>query len=150
MNLNNEETIQLGRRRAMQLVCIGLTAAGGLLALAGCNKGPDQPAAPAAKPAGGLCQFKVPVDEAARQMRRTLQYQERSTTAGKKCSTCSQFEAGKYGDCGGCKLFAGGVNAEGVCLSYAPLGGAPAAPAAPGAPAPAAPAAPADAPAKPG
>jgi hypothetical protein len=134
MQINDDEVLRLDRRRALKLVGIGLTSVGGILALAGCKK-EEAAEVPAAKPTaptgGGLCQFKVPVDEAARQMRRTLQYQEKSNQPGKKCGTCSQFEAGKYGECGGCKLFGGGVNPEGVCLSYAPLG----APAAPGAPA---------------
>lgn len=140
MGVNKDDVIRLDRRAALKLFGVGVTSVGGILAFAGCTKAPEE-AAPAAAPkpaAGGLCQFKVPVDEAARTMRRTVQYKEKSDQPGKMCSNCSQFIAGKYGDCGGCKLFDGGVSPGGVCLSYAPIG----APAAPGT-APAAPAAPA-------
>ncbi len=140
MNDKDDELMRVDRREALKLFGFGLTSAGALLALAGCSKGAEQAAAPAAAPtpaAGGLCQFRVPVDEAAKQMRRNLQYREKSDDPNKHCSACSQFIAGKYGDCGGCKLFDGGVSPGGVCLSFAPLG----APAAPGAPASAPPAA---------
>jgi hypothetical protein len=143
VNMNDSEMKRVGRRQALKLFGFGLTSVGGLIALAGCSKGAEQAAAPTPAPAappaaGGLCQFKVPVDEAAKQMRRNLQYREKSDDPNKHCSICSQFELGKYGDCGGCKLFAGGVSPGGVCLSFAPLGkpGAPAAapPPAPGKP----------------
>jgi len=138
VGVNKDDVIRLDRRAALKLFGVGVTSVGGILALAGCSKAPEQAAAPAAKApaAGGLCQFKVPVDEAARQMRRTVQYKEKSDQPGKNCSNCSQFIANKYGDCGGCKLFDGGVSPGGLCLSYAPLG----APGAPGT-SPAAPAA---------
>jgi len=147
VGMNKDDVIRLDRRAALKLFGVGVTSVGGILALAGCSKAPEQATAPAAAPAakpaaGGLCQFKVPVDEAARQMRRTVQYKEKSDQPGKMCSNCSQFIPGKYGDCGGCKLFDGGVSPGGVCLSYAPVG----APAAPGT----APAAPAAAPGKAG
>jgi hypothetical protein len=140
VNTNDGEMVRVDRRQALKLFGFGLTSVGGLIALAGCSKGGEQAAAPApaaaAPPAtGGLCQFRVPVDEAAKQMRRNLQYREKSDDPNKHCSLCSQFEQGKYGDCGGCKLFAGGVSPGGVCLSFAPLG-KPAVPGAAAAPAP--------------
>jgi hypothetical protein len=150
---NNDRSNLMGRRRVLQVIGAGLSAAaGGLVVLGGCNKSGGQAAtggesAGGGAAKGGSCQDRVEVDETAAQLRKTLQYKEKSDTQEKKCSGCAQFEANKYGDCGGCKLFAGGVNPEGVCLSYAPKAAPGAAPAAaPGA----APAAPAPAPAKAG
>jgi High potential iron-sulfur protein len=110
LNGHDEETTRFGRRRALQILGAGLGAVGGVLALNG----------PEARAQAGLnCKNKVPMDPAAVQMRRTLQYTEKSITPGKKCSNCAQFEAAKYKECGGCKLFAGAVNPEGNCLSWA-------------------------------
>lgn len=146
MEKNNDGSMLMQRRRALQVIGASLGAAGGLVVLGGCNKsggesgGTSGGTAAPAPAAAATCQDKVPVDDAAKTLRKTLQYKEKSEFADKNCSLCAQFEAGKYGDCGGCKLFAGGVNPQGHCLSFAPKG-AGTAPAAPGAPA--APAAPA-------
>lgn len=110
MNGHDDETVRFNRRRALQILGAGLGAASGVLALTSTDA--HAQAAPS-------CKNKVPVDPAAVQMRRNLQYSEKSTTPGKKCSNCVQFEAGKYKECGGCKLFAGAVNPEGNCLSWA-------------------------------
>ena len=111
MNGHDDETLRFNRRRALQILGAGLGAASGVLALTS-SDALAQAAAPS-------CKNKVPVDAAAVQMRRNLQYVEKSNQAGKKCSNCAQFEAGKYKECGGCKLFQGAVNPEGVCLSWA-------------------------------
>ncbi|MDP3503417.1 MAG: high-potential iron-sulfur protein [Myxococcales bacterium] len=91
---------------------------------------PPEPAAapaaeaPAANAAGDLnCKEKAPIDDASKQLRRALQYKEKTAEAGKNCKGCAQYEAGKYGDCGACKLFTGAVNPEGHCLSDAPKAG---------------------------
>lgn len=110
MNGYDDETLRFNRRRALQLLGAGLGAASGVLALASTD---------ARAEAALNCKNKVPVDPAAVQMRRNLQYAEKSNQPGKKCSNCAQFEAGKYKECGGCKLFAGAVNPEGSCLSWA-------------------------------
>jgi High potential iron-sulfur protein len=110
VNGHDDETKRFDRRRALRLLGAGLGAAGGLLALTG----------PEARADAGLnCKTKVTVDPPAQQMRRTLQYAEKSNTPGKKCENCLQYEAGKYKECGGCKLFAGAVNPAGYCLSWA-------------------------------
>jgi len=145
----------IDRRRALQVIGAGLGSVGGLIVFgsaAGCKKEGEgstttetKPAATttttttptpeAAKPAGGGgCADKVAVDEQAAALRKAVQYKEKSDNPDKKCSTCIQFEAGKYGECGGCKLFAGGVNPEGFCLSWGPKAGAAPAPAPGGAP----------------
>lgn len=135
----------MARRRALQMLGAGLGAASGLsiFGLGACNKSDSSGGSAASGPAkAASCADKGEIDEAAANLRKVLQYKEKTDNPEKKCNSCAQFEAGKYGDCGGCKLFGGGVNPEGVCLSYAPKVAVPAA--APGAPA--APAAPAAAP----
>lgn len=146
MDKNNDGSNMMRRRRALQVIGVGLGTAGGLLGLSGCNKsggqGPGQgdPGAKAPGPAGS-CQDKIAVDDNARNLRKILQYKEKGDTPEKKCSACAQYEAGKYAECGGCKLFAGAVSPEGVCLSFAPLQAPPAATGV--SPSPAGPAAPA-------
>lgn len=131
MEQNHSGANLMIRRRALQVIGTSFTA-GGLLLL-GCNKsgsqGSGSSAGAAAAGAGGSCQDKIEVDEAAATLRRTLQYKEKSDTPDKKCSSCAQFEVERYAGtgCGGCKLFAGAVNPEGLCLSFAPKGAPPAA-----------------------
>lgn len=66
-------------------------------------------------------------DAQSAQMRKTLQYVEKSEKEGKQCDNCMQWitvaEAEHDGPkgCGGCKLFKGPVNPKGYCLSYAPM-----------------------------
>lgn len=110
MNGHDDENHRFDRRRALQIFGAGLGAATGVLALTGS----------AARAEAGLnCKNKVTVDPAATQVRRTLQYIEKSNVPGKRCDNCAQFEAGKYKECGGCKLFSGAVNPAGYCLSWA-------------------------------
>lgn len=136
MDHKSDRSNSMGRRRVLHVLGVGLGTASGLAILTGCNKGggqgSGQGASAAAGGKGGACLDKGDIDEAAASLRKVLQYKEKTDTPEKKCSLCAQFEAGKYGSCGGCKLFAGGVQPEGVCLSFAPLqapGAAPAAPA---------------------
>lgn len=139
----------MARRKTLKV--LGL-AAGGLLVFPACKEAakPSPPAAapppvvkppevaakppePAAAPAGEPpatnavgdlnCKEKAAIDETSKGLRRALQYKEKSAEAGKNCKGCAQFEAGKYGDCGACKLFTGAVNPEGHCLSFAPKAG---------------------------
>ena len=117
--MSEQNDSKVGRRQALQLLGLGFTAA----SLLGSTRA-------AAETAELRCKEKVTLDEAAVGLRRALQYKEKAPTAEKKCSLCAQFEAGKYGECGGCKVLPGAVNPEGVCLSFAPKA-APAAPAAP-------------------
>jgi hypothetical protein len=103
---------KLGRRKALALFGAGFSALTGVFVL---------DAATNAAHAADACRTKVPLDSTARDLQRTLQYKEKTTRAGKPCRTCSQFEPAKYGDCGGCKLFAGAITPDGSCLSYAPI-----------------------------
>lgn len=151
-----DQTNEIARRKALQLLGVGL-AAGGLV-LAGCKeeaakpvpqaappppapkpaepvaaKPPEpevKPAEPAANPApeaakpaeaAGGCKDKAPIDDASKSLRRALQYKEKADAPEKACKGCAQFEAAKYAECGGCKLFTGAVSPEGSCLSFAPL-----------------------------
>jgi len=124
--VENGNSQRIGRRRTLTL--LGLSAIGGALAVA-CKKDEGGAASSSGaggnKPAGGGC--ATPPDEASKTMRKTLQYKAATDNPAKKCSGCAQYTAGTYGDCGGCKLFSGPVQPNGVCLSYAPLGAAPAA-----------------------
>jgi hypothetical protein len=123
-----DEKALLARRKAMQVLGVGL-AAGGMMLIGGRSEAaaPPAPAAapPAAKPAADAaalnCKDKAPIDETSKGLRRALQYKEKSDTADKACRLCAQFEGKKFGDCGSCKLFTGAVNPNGVCLSFAPL-----------------------------
>jgi hypothetical protein len=120
---------QLDRRRA--LVVLGGLCVGGVFALAGCGGGSDNKSgAGSAAPAGGTgCDAPITAD--SKTLRRNLQYKEKASDPAKKCVDCAQYEAGKFGDCGGCKLFPGPVRPEGGCASFAPKNGAAPASAAP-------------------
>jgi len=116
----NERDEFLGRRQALQL----FGAASGL-ALFGSTVAAAETAAPLS------CKDKNPLDETQKSLRRALQYKEKFDLPEKKCSLCAQFEAAKYGACGGCKVLPGvAVNPDGTCLSFAPQ--TPAGPAKPG------------------
>ncbi len=124
MDKKNEQSKQIGRRQALRVIGVGVASFGGLMLL-GCNKKTEGSGESAAKGggggnAGGSCETRVPIDEQAQTLRKTLQYKEKTDNPEKKCSLCAQYEANKYGDCGGCKLFGGGVSADGACLSFAP------------------------------
>lgn len=83
---------------------------------------PTEAPAEQAEAAGGEgCD--APIDAASTQMRTALQYKEASDQEGKNCANCAQFKPGAYGDCGGCALFAGPVNNNGYCLSWAAKAG---------------------------
>ena len=123
------ELNRLNRRRALQVIGMGVSAMGGLLATAGCKSEAPPPAAKPvekpvekpAEPAAAGCPGQEAIDEGSQNLRKALQYVEVSPQAGKACTGCAQFEAGKYQTCGGCKLFAGPVAPAGYCLSFAPL-----------------------------
>ena len=119
----------IGRRQALQLFGVGLGAAGGLVFFGGCKKGGEQGGGGGGGPA---CAEMGSPDDKARQLRTSLKYTDKSEFPDKTCKVCLQYEEGKFGaDCGGCKLFGGGVKPEGHCLSFAPksavapAGGAP-------------------------
>ncbi len=118
----NDGSRLLGRRYALRLLGVGL-AAGGVLALDACGKssGPSQ----GGGAAGGGQDCNSTIDDQSRTMRRTLQYNDVAAVPEKHCGACVQYDATKYGACGGgCKLFAGPVKEGGGCLSFAPKAGA--------------------------
>jgi len=55
------------------------------------------------------------------QMRKTLQYSERSTTAAQVCSSCQFFSVavGEGQECGHCNILDGRVNQLAHCTSWA-------------------------------
>ena len=110
----------VGRRRALQLLGMGLTATG-FLAVEACKK--PAPAGSGAGP-GSASECDAQIDDAAKQARQTLQYFDKAVVPEKHCSACAQFIPGKYGECGGgCKVVGGPINPNGGCLAFAPLGG---------------------------
>jgi hypothetical protein len=124
---NNGGSKMLGRRRTLQLLGVGSLSATGLLALAGCDNkkegGGASGATTGSAPAAGGNTCATSPDETSKTMRKTLQYKEAAADATKACKGCAQYNAGAYGDCGGCKLFTGPVKPEGGCLSFAPKAG---------------------------
>lgn len=122
MDNKHDQSKQIGRRQALRVIGAGVASFAGLTLFGGCKKEESaaKPAAAAGGGGGGSCESRVPFDEQAAMLRKTLQYKEKTENPEKKCLTCAQYEAGKYGDCGGCKLFGGAVSPEGACLSFAP------------------------------
>ncbi|MFZ5438855.1 MAG: hypothetical protein ACOZQL_02540 [Myxococcota bacterium] len=86
------------RRGALRVLGVGVGVAG-LLSSSGCRD----------------CSEATVLDPGSRSIRAALKYVESSNLPGKACKTCQQYIAGAYGTCGGCRLFAGGVNPGGVC-----------------------------------
>jgi len=121
METKNDRAAILGRRRTLQLLGMGIGAATGLVALAGCDKGAPSGGGESKGGAGAL-DCSATIDEASKATRKTLQYKKVAATPEKKCTACVQYDPGKFGDCGGCKLFTGPVQPEGGCLSFAPKG----------------------------
>jgi len=97
--------------------------AGSLLGLEGCK---DKAAPDGASSGGGAAaapkDCRTPLDDASKQIRRTLQYKAKADDPAKQCKACAQFQPAAYEECGGCKLITGPVRAEGGCLSFAPIG----------------------------
>ena len=124
----------IGRRETIRLLGVGIAASGLLAACGKKEEGPSgaqpgsasptpQPAAtPAAAPEKLSC--TTPLDTLSKQNRLVLQYKDPAVTPEKRCELCSQFVAGKYGDCGGCNLFTGPVSLKGGCASFSPKAGA--------------------------
>lgn len=115
----------LGRRRTLQLLGVGGLAAGGLLGL-GCKKdegGGGAAGGGSAKPASAGPSCNSAIDDTSKNLRKALQYKDKTDTAEKACSKCLQYTVGTFGDCGGCKLFSGPVQPNGVCASFAPQAG---------------------------
>ena len=110
MNGHDDETLRFNRRRALQILGAGVGAATRrprVDRLGGPRRGrPELQEQGPGGPGGDADAPHAPVHREVEQ-------------PGKKCSNCAQFEAGKYKECGGCKLFAGAVNPEGYCLSWA-------------------------------
>ncbi len=124
---NKNDSKLLGRRRALQILGVGV-AAGGLFALAACKGNNGDSAGSAGSASTGTDDCTTDIDDNSKTLRRTLQYNDKAAVPEKHCSACVQFIDGKYGKCGGgCKVIPGPVNPNGGCLSFAPKGAAPAA-----------------------
>jgi hypothetical protein len=132
---------KIGRRHSLKVVGFGFLGAAGLAQLAACSKeesggGAKKAPAEPAEAAGGAKEAPAepaeaagaegcgtPIDAQSAQMRTALQYREASDQEGKNCANCAQFKPAEYGDCGGCNLFAGPVQNNGYCLSWAAKAG---------------------------
>lgn len=137
MDNRHDAAKRIGRRQALRLFGVGLGAAGGLVVF-GCKKGGEGGAGGGGSGGAQACAEQGNPDEQARQLRKNLQYKDKSDFPDKMCKVCAQYEDAKFGaDCGGCKLFGGGVRPEGHCLSFAPKEGAAPAGSTPGAQPPA-------------
>lgn len=120
--------VKIGRRGTLKLFSVG--AATSLLGFAvlACKKDTPQGGSSGDTKAGGNQGCDTEIDDTSRNLRKTLQYKKEASDPAKQCKACAQFEAAKFGDCGGCKLFTGPVRPNGGCLSFAPKEGGAAAP----------------------
>ena len=87
-----------------------LGAAGGALVMApvvGCGGG------------GPDCSSTAGLDAQALATRNALHYAPRATDANRRCELCALYNAPAAGQCGGCQLFQGSVEATGSCDSFA-------------------------------
>lgn len=111
---DNKNPKMLGRRRTLQLLGVGVAAATGL-ALVGCDK--KESSSSSSSGGGGACTGEI--DETSKGLRKALQYKEAAADPAKQCKDCLQYDKGKFGECGGCKLFTGPVKPGGSCMSFA-------------------------------
>jgi hypothetical protein len=134
MNPKDSSKNVVSRRHLLQLACVGLgvsAGVGSLLGSQGCKEpsGGSAPAGTGASAAsGGSPSCASPVDDTSKMLRKSLQYKEAADDPSKACKLCVQWENGKFGACGGCKLIPGPIRPEGSCMSFAAPNGSPAKP----------------------
>ncbi len=117
MNLEKK----VGRRRTLQLIGMGSLTAVGLVGCGGGEESGGGGGGGGAAADGTGCNTPVPAE--AQSLRTTLNYVEQSAVAGSNCSNCAQYKEAQYGECGGCNLFAGPVQPNGHCVSWAAKAG---------------------------
>ncbi len=124
----------VSRRHLLKLACVGLGVSAGGAALFGAQGCKEQGAGPAPAGSGGAAatgggpSCASPVDDTSKMLRKSLQYKEAADDPAKACKLCVQWEGGKFGACGGCKLIPGPIKPEGSCMSFAAPAGSPAKP----------------------
>jgi hypothetical protein len=122
--MSDQSVHKFGRRRTLQILGVGGLTAGGVFSVAGCGSdeekkgGADKGQKQAA--AGKGCD--APITPQSQQLRKSLQYVDQSPHPEKNCANCAQYLADKFGECGGCNLIPGPVQAKGYCLSWAAKG----------------------------
>lgn len=102
-----------------QAITVGALGIGGGALLSACGKkeGGEKPAAAGA--AGG-CDDVSALAAADQAFRKTNEYKEASTEAGKNCEGCQLFTPPVGGAaCGACKVLKGSVNPAGWCKLWA-------------------------------
>ena len=68
------------------------------------------------------CEGYASVAPEALQIRQTFQYVDQTPNAAQNCANCASYIApAGEGACGGCKLFAGPVVANGYCTGWAAM-----------------------------
>jgi len=110
--MSNDSKISRREMLKRSLTVVGV-AAGSSFVLAGC-KGEEE------APEALSCTDLTGVDPAAVQTRTAMGYQDNGPDATRHCTGCQFFTAGAAGQCGSCSLFAGPINPNGSCNSFAP------------------------------
>ncbi|MCZ6855148.1 MAG: high-potential iron-sulfur protein [Gammaproteobacteria bacterium] len=100
--LTRREVLHRASRYGLKL---GLTA-GGVILLEGCTN------------AIPTCADPMLLNAGEAQMRRTLEYVERTANVSEQCDGCAFFREND-GDCGHCEILNGAVSRQGYCNSWA-------------------------------
>lgn len=61
----------------------------------------------------------TPIDDASKQLRKSLGYVEKTPREAERCDNCNKYVANQFQACGGCLLFSGPVAPGGYCQSWA-------------------------------
>jgi len=109
--MSNDPKISRREMLKRSLTVVG-AAAGSSFVLAACSKGEEAEEALS-------CTDLTGVDPAAVQTRTAMSYQDTGPDPSRHCSGCQFFTAGAAGQCGTCQLFAGPINPNGTCNSFA-------------------------------
>lgn len=119
MEIDDQDRVS--RRRFLHSLGIaGIAGASGSLLVA-CGGGDSESSSSAAQAScTDVSSLSAQEKKQRKQMIKSLQYVEESTTEGQTCSNCQLYVEKEFGEgCGGCTLFPGPVNANGYCNSWA-------------------------------
>lgn len=86
---------------------------------AACEKGQEQPPAPAETEQKALdCTDVSGLTEAEKTTRQSLAYVDQSPNPAKLCANCNLFLPASDGGCGGCTVVKGPIHPNGYCNSW--------------------------------
>lgn len=111
----------LTRRNFIQRMAVVGTAVVGAAGLAACGGGTDTGGTEGGEAAALACDDVSALTEDEKATRTSLAYVELSTTEGKECTNCQQFQpdaANAAGACGKCLVVPGSINPKGYCSSW--------------------------------